>query len=418
MAYAIRTAIGLVMMGATALTATAQTVEAPDLGTAIQTGSPILELRTRYEHVEQANRPNDGDAFTLRTKLGWQTVKFANLQGLIEFEDVRQLGSEHYDTNVNGKTSYGQIFDPDVTELNRAQVVWTPASEYTVTLGRQRINIDDQRFIGNVGWRQDEQTYDAVRVDADYGRLDLTYAWLAHVNRVFAEAQDWNSDSHIGTVSYAFPEPLKLSGFAYALDFTEPTTAAVRNQSNLTYGVKASGKMWIDTFKLDYAGTIAKQTDYGESLLDYDLGYGSIEGALTWDEFSVRANYESMEGTGTRGFTTPLATLHAFNGWSDAFLANGVKTTNDGLTDANIAFTWSPRWKWDYVFNLAFLVRYHDFEAERTGADLGEEWNAQVSGAITSRLSWLVKFADYDGPGVAPAPADRQKIWLGLEWKL
>ena len=125
-----------------------------------------------------------------------------------------------------------------------------------------------------------------------------------------------------------------------------------------------------------------------------------------------------MEGNGARGFATPLATLHAFNGWADAFVANGVKTTVDGLNDANISVTWSPRWKWDYLFNLAFLARYHDFEAQRTGADLGTEWDLQATGAFTSRLSWLVKFADYDGPGIAPAPADRQKFWLGLEWKL
>ena len=234
----------------------AQSAAAPDLGTALQTGTPILEFRTRFEGVEQANRANDGEAFTLRTKLGWQTAKWANLQGLVEFEDVRQLGSEHYDSSVNGKTTYAQVFDPDVTELNRAQVTWTPSRTYTVTLGRQRINIDDQRFVGGVAWRQDEQTFDAVRADADYGRFDVTYAWIAHVNRIFADAQDWDSDSHIGTASYTFADPFKVTAFGYALDFTKPATPAVRNQSSLTYGVKVSGKSWLNTLKLDYAATV------------------------------------------------------------------------------------------------------------------------------------------------------------------
>lgn len=404
-------------MGACTLNAHAQTAEAPDIGAAIQTGTPIIEFRPRVELVDQTGRVSDGKSFTARTRLGWQTAKWNSLQALVEFEDVRQLGPEDYDSNVNGKTTYAQIFDPDVTEVNRAQIVWTPSTAHTLTIGRQRINLDDQRFIGSVAWRQDEQTFDAVRLDSDFGRLDLTYAWIAHANRIFGQAQDWNSDSHIANLSYAFADPLKVTAFGYALNFTE-SAAAIRNQSSLTYGLKASGRAWFDAFKLEYAATYANQTDYGRSLLTYNLDYYSAEATLTWEEFAGRINYESMEGNGARGFTTPLATLHAFNGWSDAFIANGVKTTIDGLKDLNVQVTWSPRWKWDYLFNLAFLVRHHDFEAERTGADLGEEWDAQITGAITSRLSWLAKYADYDGPGVAPAPTDRKKLWFGLEWKL
>jgi hypothetical protein len=388
-----------------------------DLSTAIQQGAPIIEFRPRYEDVSQTGRL-DGEAFTARTRLGWQTAKWNNLHALIEFEDVRQLGPENYDTNVNGKTAYAQIFDPDVTELNRLQVVWTPDSRFTATFGRQRINLDDQRFIGSVAWRQDEQTFDGVRFDADFGRFDVTYAYLAYINRIFAEAQDWESDSHIVNASYTFAEPLKVTAFTYALDFTQPTTVAVRNQSNITYGIRATGKQWLDAFRLDYAASWATQKEYGSSLLDYDLDYLSGEATLTWEEFAGRINYEQLEGNGARGFSTPLATLHAFNGWSDAFIVNGVKTTIDGLSDLNATITWSPRWKWDYLFNLSFLVRYHDFEAERTGADLGTEWNLQATGAITPRLSWLLKYADYDGPGVAPAPADRTKIWVGFEWRL
>lgn len=411
-------ACGIAACG-TAASAQAQAGDPPaDITAAIQAGTPIIELRPRFEFVDQDGRANEGEAFTLRTKLGWQTAVWENLQALVEFEDVRQLGSENHDTTLNGKTTYGQIFDPDVTELNRAQIVWTPASEYTLTLGRQRINLDDQRFIGGVAWRQDEQTFDAARIDADFGRLDVTYAWIAHVNRIFGEAQDWNSDSHIVHATYSVADPLKLAGFAYALNFTEPETTAVRNQSNLVYGVKASGKTWLEDFKLDYAATIARQQDYGESLLDYELDYVSAEATLTWEEFAGRVNYEAFDGNGTRGFATPLATLHAFNGWSDAFIANGVKTTVDGLEDINATFTWSPRWRWDNLFNLAFTARYHDFSAQRTGADLGQEWDLQATGAFTPQLSWLLKFADYDGPGVAPAPADRTKVWFGVEFKL
>ncbi len=388
-----------------------------DLATAIGQGTPIVEFRPRYEHVSQTGRL-DGEAFTARTRLGWQTVRWKGLQGLIEFEDVRQLGSANYDTGVNGKTAYAQILDPDVTELNRVQLVWTPDSRFTATLGRQRINLDDQRFIGSVAWRQDEQTFDAARLDADLGRFDVTYAYLAQINRIFGEEQDWDSDSHVLNASYVFADPLKLTTFVYALDFTKPATPAVHNQSNLTFGLRATGKQKPGLANLAYSVSYATQSDYGQSSLNYDLDMASADITATFGEVSARLSYESLEGDGTRGFATPLATLHAFQGWSDAFVVNGVKTTPDGLKDLNATVTWSPHWKWDYISGVSFLARHHAFEAERTGADLGNEWDLQVTGATTSRLSWLIKYADYNGPDVPPAPADRTRIWIGFEWKL
>ncbi len=385
---------------------------------ALVNGAPVLELRPRYEHVEQDGRPNDGEATTLRTRLGWQTAKWNGLQALIEIEDVRGLGPESYDTNLNGKAIYAQIFDPETTELNRLQLVWSPDPVLTATLGRQRINLDDQRFIGGSAWRQDEQTFDAVRIDTRHGRFDATYIYIAKINRIFAEDQDWDSDSHVLSASYAFAESAKLTGFIYALDFDRPATPGVRNQSSLTWGAKVSGRMQWDALRFDYAATTARQRDYGSSLLDYELDFVSAEATATHGPLSARLAYDQLEGNGVRGFSTPLGSLHAFNGWSDAFISNGAKTTVDGLRDANVTFAWNTGVKWDYLSNLTVTARYHTFDAERTGADLGSELDLMVSGTVTPQLSWLVKFADYDGPASLPAPADRTKIWLGFEWKM
>lgn len=167
-----------------------------DLPTAIQSGTPILEMRARYESVSQTGIA-DAEALSLRTRLGWQTAKWNNLVGLIEFEDVRQLGGGDYNDGVPPAEPFAAITDPDVTELNRLQLTWTPSEQITATIGRQRIMLDDQRFVGAVAWRQDEQTVDAVRIDGDFGRLDVTYAYLDHINRIFAEELDFGSDSHL-----------------------------------------------------------------------------------------------------------------------------------------------------------------------------------------------------------------------------
>lgn len=409
--------IGLAALGV-CLPVNAVAQEAADPVTAIQAGAPIVELRARYEGVEQAGRPDDAEALTLRSRLGWQTAKWSGLQALVEFEDVRPLADDRYDSALNGRTTYAQVFDPEVTELNRAQLVWTPSKDYTLTLGRQRMNLDNQRFVGGVAWRQDEQTFDAVRIDAGFGALKTTYAYVAHVNRIFAEAQDWDSDSHLVNATYTFGDQLALTGFAYALDFTNAGAVEINNQSSLTFGLKAAGAKDFGSWRLDYAAAAARQSDYGSSLLDYDLDYRSAELGAKAGEITGRVGYEQFEGNGTRGFTTPLGSLHAFNGWSDAFIANGVKTTVDGLTDLNISLGWAPVWSWEAVSNVSFLLRHHAFEAERTGMDLGSEWNLSVQGALTPKMNWILKYADFDGSGIAPAPADRTKVWFGLEFKL
>lgn len=403
-------------------------------GDAILAGKLLFEVRGRYEAIDQkrtATLTENGEAATVRTRLGWETGDWHGLKGLIEFEDVRQVGPEHFQVQVPGaagapingaaKARYPIINDPDGTELNRLQLTWTPSAALQATIGRQRILIDDQRFVGNVGWRQDEQTFDALRLDGAWGRFKATYAYVTHINRILAELRDWDSDSHLLNVTWSPAEQLRLQGFAYVLDFGNSAA-----NSSVTKGVKASGKAWFGLYQLAYSATYANQRDYRGNTPDYSLDYWAGDVAATFDIWTGRLGYESLEGNGARGFTTPLATTHAFQGWSDAFVQplGGNKGFVDGIEDLNATLNVKPRWKWPYLFNLDVLVRYHDFSAERTGARLGHEWDAQVVGTINPRLTAAIKYADFerdDSPvraGRAAPPPSRTKVWFTLEYKL
>ncbi|WP_307345849.1 alginate export family protein [Caulobacter ginsengisoli] len=397
----------------------------PTISDAIGAGKLIFESRLRFESVDQVGLANTGQALTLRTRLGWETGAWHDVKGLVEFEDVRQLGAEDYNIQVpgvapslNGKTLYPIINDPEVTELNRAQLTWSPSSELSITAGRQRILIDDQRFVGNVGWRQDEQTFDALRVDAARGRLKATYVYVGHVNRILGEMRDWDSDSQLLNVTWALAEPLKLQGFVYALDFENSPA-----NSSITRGAKASGKLWLGLVQLAYNATYARQSDYRGATAPFDLDYQGGDVAGTFDIYTVRLSYESLEGNGVRGFTTPLATTHAFQGWADAWVSPaGNKSFRDGLEDLNLTLVVKPRFKFTYLFNSEFTVRYHDFDDQRTGADLGGEWDLQASAALTPKLTLLVKYADFEREktvplGTAAPPASRTKTWISLEYR-
>ena len=405
----------------------------PTVSEAIAGGKFLFEVRARYEFVDQkrtATLTQNGESFTARTRLGWETGDWNGFKGLVEFEDVRQIGPEHFAINVPGATTaplngaakakYPVINDPDVTELNRLQVTWTPNAMFQATVGRQRITLDDQRFIGNVGWRQDEQTFDAIRTDVAYGRFKLFYAYVHHVNRILGEQRDWDSDSHIAQLTWSPAEQLRAQAFVYALDFGNSAA-----NSSITKGVKASGKAWFGLVQVAYNATYANQRDYNRNSAGYSLDYYGGDLAGTFDIWTAKVSYESLEGSGTRGFTTPLATTHAFQGWSDAFVQplGGNKGFVDGLKDLNLTLNAKPRWRMEYLFNIDVLIRYHDFNDQRTGASLGREWNAQVQAALNPKLTAALKYADFERKtrvpvGTATPPASRTKVWLTLEYKL
>ena len=406
---------------------------APTISDAIAGGKLLLEVRARYEAVDQTKTAvltRNAEAATVRTRLGWETGDWRGVRGLVEFEDVRQVGPARFAVNVPGaatpplngadKAKYPLINDPDVTELNRLQLTWTPSAILQVTAGRQRILIDDQRFVGNVGWRQDEQTFDAVRTDLAYGRFKLVYAYVTHINRVLGELRDWRSDSRLANLTWSPAEQLRLEGFVYALDFSNSAANA-----SVTKGLKASGKTWLGLYQLAYDATWARQSDYRHNTPAYDLNFWQVDAAATFDIWTAKADYEVLEGNGTRGFTTPLATTHGFQGWADAWVqpSGGNKGFVDGLKDFNLTLNAKPRLKLTYFFNADVILRYHDFNDQRTGANLAHEWDAQLQAAINPKLTAALKWADFKREahvplGTAPPPPSRTKVWFTLEYKL
>jgi len=400
-------AAGLAAIGASAGVANAE--EANSISGAIEGGELIFELRPRVEHVDQTGT-GDADAFTNRTRLGWKTGSFHGVSGLIEFEDVRNLGGDDYNDGVPPAEPFATIGDPESTELNRLQLAWRANAHFTATLGRQNVQFDDQRFIDPSNSRQDSRTYDALRADVTFSSLKGSYVYIDHVNNTAAEFTDLDTETHLLNVTNKFSNAFSLTGFVYALDFTTPSAI---NQSSEFIGVRASGEIEGFDTKFKYALSYANQQDYGSSTVDFDLDYGLASLTATHGPFSGRLQYETLEGDGVRGLFFPLGSSTNFHGWANAF---GAKPAN-GLNDFNASVTWSPDWEAPLFSDLSFTVRWYEFESERTGADLGEELDFEIAGELTDNLSLQLRSGDYRG-GDAGSPAERRRIWLSLEYKL
>lgn len=417
--------------------ARAQTANGPataaSLTQAITAGHLLFDVRARWEQVDQtrtATLKDEAEAFTVRTQLGWETASWNNLKGLLEFQDVSHLGPENYAVNPPGATTppqngaakgrYPVVNDPDEVELNRLQLAWTPIRQFTATLGRQKVLIDDQRFVGEVGWRQNGQTFDAARAEFGWAGFSGTYVYVDRVNRILGPGSNWNSDSHLLNLAYAAAPQLRLEGFLYALDFSN---SAVNN--SITGGVRATGKAPLGPLELAYGAAWAEQRDYHSAATPrFDLTYWDASLAATWTRFTGKVDYEVLEGNGARGFTTPLATTHAFNGWADAWVApGGNKSFVDGLGDLSGSVAWRPPIKTPFFFAPELAAIYHDFHDQKTGAGLAHEFDALATVSFTKQLTGLVKFADFRRNALVPSgtatpPPSRTKVWVGLDYRL
>ncbi len=378
---------------------------ASDFVDALASGTVKIDLRARAEIADQRGL-DTAQSYTLRSRLGYLTQKYEGWQFFGEFEDVRSADDDRYNSTLNGATGVTVVADPEVTELNQLWVSYDlPLEGIKATLkpGRQAIKLDDERFVGDVGWRQDSQTFDAFTATSDLGveKLSATYSYLWQINRIFAEEADFDSTSHLLNVSYQIDNVGKLTGFAYLLDFDNSAA-----NSSQTYGGRFEGKKPVnETVSIEYAASVAMQSDYGDNPNSYDaLYYMADVGAAFKDLGTFGAGYEVLgSDNGDFAFRTPLATLHKFNGFADVFLV----TPNDGLQDLYVYF--KPA---NLPWGLKGMVAYHYFAGDDSIGKFGDELDAVLSKKLSDNLSVSAKYAYFltDQPGFA----ERSKLTVDL----
>lgn len=398
----IRTQLSALACTVLGLTALSRAGEPSDL---LDKGRFSLNLRARYEGVEQTAL-RDANAVTLRTRLGFTTGEWAGLKAMVEGENILAADGDSYSqAGLNpAATGRAAVADPETTELNQAWVAYT-AGKTTLTLGRQRLVLDNARFIGDVGWRQNMQTYDAVTVqDKSLDRTTLTYAYLDHVNRVFSRrhAQGrWQSESHLLNASRSgLPGGGTLTGYGYLLDFDNSAA-----NSCATWGASYVGNAKIDaSLAFAYRAEFATQKEYGSSRLDYNAQYYLAEAGLTGKPGSLTFGYEVLGSDNNVGFKTPLATLHAFNGWADLFLTTPAAGLRNPYLKATAAL---PE-------GFALTATYLWYKADATSAKLGDEFNAMLTRKFGKSVTALAKYADFRRDSLAYPNV--RKVWLQIEY--
>lgn len=365
---------------------------------------PTFEARLRGESVDDQAFAKQADAMTLRLRLGYRTPVKSAWSGLVEIETTTHLFGERFNSTANGHATYPTIADPDNSELNQLYLAYAPTTASRLTIGRQRINHDNQRFFGASGWRQNEQTFDALEVQHRFGNgLLLRYDYLDRVQRVFGADNPtpslarWQLDAHLLSLSHGWG-PGTLTGYAHFIDNQTLPLTSHRNLG-LRYAAKREnpdGFGWLAT--VEYA----TQHRYADGSASIDANYHLLEGGLLWRANTFKAGMEQLGGNGAYAFQTPYATLHAFNGWADRFLTTPV----NGLQDSYLG--WTRKFA-----AITANVAWHDFRSTHDSIHYGQEWDASVGWAFAPKWNATAKIADFRKKDIG---ADVKKLWLSVEY--
>lgn len=372
--------------------------------------TPYADIRYRLELVDQFGLPEDATALTLRVRAGLKTGEWNGLSALVEGEAITRVGPRHYNDTVNGLTAYPVVPDPSDVLLNQAWVKFRPVNMVEATVGRQALNFDNQRWVGSVGWRQNDQTLDAARIAAKPAKgvtLDYAYAW--RVNRIFGLDSPqgiWrDNDIHLLRASLEAKPIGTMIAYGYFLDIPDAPSS-----SSKTIGLRLTGEQKLPgKARLLYTAEYANQRDLGLNPRNFSLDYLLVEPGIALGAVTAKAGLERLQGNGVSAVQAPLATLHAFNGWADKFLVTPANGLRDLYVDVAVKLPVIGSVKGANV-----RAQYHDYDSARGGFDYGNEWGLLLGMPLSKQLAATVKYSRYNASSYA---TDTSKFWFAIDAK-
>ncbi len=399
-AFAIATLLAIPLTGAQA---------AGSLGDALTGGKLSLDLRYRYEYVNQ-DKPalihKTGGSSTLRTALGYTTDSYHSFGALIEFENIAIIGAERFDSTANGKTNlYPIALTPAGSEVNQAYLSYSGITDTVIQLGRQRIVLDNNRFVSALSWYQNEQTFDAVGlINKSLRDTQLFYAYLTNANRVTGDDAvngNMHMNTHLLNAAYSGFDVGALVGYAYLADIDNQALLGAASPSTKTLGLRFNGTHALnDNAILLYTAEYAKQSDYADNPQSYDVNYLLGEFGATLSGITAKYGYEKLGSDGSHSIQVPLGSHHSRDGWDDIFSI----TPATGLIDQYLSLSAK-------LAEVELTLVYRDFKADKGGVQWGKEWDAMASRTWGKKYTLGVKFADFSSDS-APTYVDTTKAWL------
>jgi hypothetical protein len=375
---------------------------------ALAAGRFSLELRPRYNHIEESNKPEKTEGGTVRILGGWRSAPFQGLRFAIEAIHTDHFGRKEFndDPALLATSPYPLLPDPRYTGLNRAYVDYSGIDAARIRVGRQVVRIDNQRWVSDNDFRQIPQVFDGVHgVYTGLANTELSASYFWHVRTTSGVLSDlkltllhaaWNPAPGHALAAYAY-----FHDQAYNGAFT-----GFRDSSYRVAGVRAEGSVArLGTLLLPYIAEYAQQRPHSGGDARIDADYWRLGAGVGSNAWTVRYDYEVKESNaGLYGVQMPLTDFYAFNGWALHFF----NTPRQGLRDQWLTARYS-------IAGITAYGEAHRFRSDFGNINLGREVDIGLTYAWEERFVVRLQHARYDPGAGTPDPSIR-KTWLTLTY--
>ncbi|GAB1258681.1 hypothetical protein [Aurantivibrio plasticivorans] len=372
--------------------------------------------RVAFVHGEGGD-DSDAKAASLLLRLRADSEWTDNVSTVLELDYVA-LGWENEFTNgvnFNGKPV---IPDSEGFDLNQALLSYSITNNLNLFIGREAVNLGNQRFVGTNSFWQNEQTLDMTGMQFGFGTAStISYRYVDNANRIQGEdAGTKLRSSDANFIQQGGQRPPQFLGnhdhqthllFADVKewDYSRVQTYFYRMHiddalalSNNTLGARYEYKGRIAYVRPIVNAEFALQ-ERPEIADNSSIRYLNIEVGFGYRSSQLTLNYELLDGNSNVSFVTPLASLHDFNGWADKFLL----TPAGGLKDYSLQYIWRNNpWQID--------ARYHSFKAANGSGSYGDELDVDMSFNITRDSQLLLRYANFKAS--SPAYNDEERVFL------
>jgi hypothetical protein len=404
-----RCILAAVLAIATSVTFPTRAADAGEEPNFFSAGRPILELRPRYNRIDETDKPERTEGFTYRAIAGWATAPYRGWRFTVEGINTGHMGPKEFNDNgADFATSpYPLLPDPSYTGLNQAFVEYSGLASWRFRGGRLRMRIDNQRWISDNDFRQIPQLFDGAEVVNR--SLPDTELQAAYFTRQRTTSGD-RLDIKLGILHAAWNPIPGHSLAAYGYFHDQPVNGAFTgfaNSSYKAYGVRAEGAFRAGDFEIPYTAEYARQKPYagGNALIDVD--YWRLGGGIAWRDLVLRYD-EELRGSnnGRYGLQMPLTDFYGFNGWTLHFFNAPFQGLHDRWVTLRAGYA---------PWNLLFFAEGHKFRSDFRDLDFGRETDVGLQWSFWEGATLRLQHARYEPGGGQVAPSIH-KTWITLTY--
>ena len=370
-------------------------------------GRPVVEVRPRYNRIEEEGYDETTTGWTYRLRLGWRTAAWQGWRATLE-----GIHTGSADKNFNDdpgqivSSPYPLLPDPRYTGVNQAHVEYAGDSGARLRIGRQVVRLENQRWVSDNDFRQIPQVFEGVH--AWYDGLERTQLEAGYFTRVRTTSGVTN-DLRLGILRAAWnPRPDHVLS-AYGVFHDQPQNGAFTGFADNSYrvvGARAEGTFSRPAWGLGipYLAEIAHQDAYAGGDPRIDARYWRLGAGLASASWTVRYD-EELRGSngGQYGLQAPLTDFYGFNGWTLHFFNVPRQGLHDRWLTARLG-----------VERVTLYGEAHRFRSDYGHEDLGRELDLGVTVDLWHDITARLQHARYDAQ--SGALGDTRKTWFTLSW--